>query len=391
MPNQTNLFAEFPELTKAEWLAKVEKDLKGRPLADLEWQLEENIRLEPFYYQGEVASRPIPGMQDRTANQWEIGEYIDVKEAKTANQEAREGLMGGVQAPLFRLFKTTFADDLKQLLEGIEPTFVSLHFSQRYSDKKPWDLFYFLLELLQGQGTDINHVHGSIDFDPILDWTDIPFAKLEQMIRACAKRASNFKVLQINARPFHHGVKNTSRELAFTIAKGSDYLAKMTDRGLSPVTICRHLQFSMGISTSYFVEIAKLRALRVLWHQVEKAYGVDQPGQTTIEAHLAWESLADDPHGNMIRASTQSMSAVIGGADRLFVWPSNAGRAESSNAFSRRIARNVQHLLKMESYFDRVVDPAAGSYYVEKVTERLVEEAWQQFQEIEGKGGFMMM
>lgn len=389
MPDSTNLFAEFPKLTKAQWLAKVEKDLKGKPLADLQWQLEENIRLDPFYHLEEVAPVPIPGAHERPHNHWEIGEYIDVKEPKIANQEAKEGLLGGVEAPLFRLLKTTSADDLKQLLEGIEPTFVSLHFSQRYADKKPWDLFYHLLELLRKTGTDLNQVHGSLDFDPILDWTEAPFEHLGQTILECSESIPHFKVLQINARPFHHGIENTSRELTYTIAKGSEYLAKMIDNGLSAMTICRHLQFSVAISTSYFVEIAKLRALRVLWSEVERAYGVDQPKPAMIEAHLAWESLADDAHDNMIRASTQSMSAVIGGIDRLFVWPSNAGRAESSNAFSRRIARNVQHLLKMESYLDRVVDPAAGSYYVEKLTQRLVEEAWRLFQEIEEKGGFM--
>lgn len=389
MPDQINLFAEFPELTKAQWLAKVEKDLKGKPLADLNWQLGENIQLEPFFHKGEVEPVSIPDLRSRESNQWEIGEYIDVKDAKRANQVVLEGLAGGVEAPLFRLLKTTSVEELEQLLSGIEPTFVSLHFSQRYADKKPWDLFYILLKILQEKKVDLNLFKGSLDFDPVLDWTDIPFDKLGQVIRDCADKLPHFKVLQINARPFHHGVKNTSRELAYTIAKGSEYLAKMIDLDLVADKVNQHMQFSMAISTSYFVEIAKLRALRVLWRQVELAYGTNQTRPMQIEAHLAWESLSDNPYDNMIRASTQAMSAVIGGADRLFVWPSNAGAKESSNAFSRRIARNVQHLLKMESYMDRVLDPAAGSYYVERLTQCLVKEAWGQFQEMEKKGGFL--
>ncbi len=91
----------------------------------------------------------------------------------------------------------------------------------------------------------------------------------------------------------------------------------------------------------------------------------------------------------MIRAATQALSAVIGGADRLYVLPSNAALGEESSAFSRRIARNVQHLLQLESHTDKVIDPAAGSYYIEKLTDKLTEQAWAKFQEIEGKGGYL--
>lgn len=390
MQDQDNsLFAEFPGVTKAEWLSRVEKDLKGRPLQELEWQLEENITLEPFFHKEEVQPVPIPGLDHRTANQWEIGEYIDVLEVKSANQAVKEGLQGGVEAPLFRLQKMMLGDQVRQLMDGIELTYISTHFSQRYADKKPWVLWEHFVAVLQKQEVDLKKVSGSLDFDPILDWTAIPFKELAALIKDCAATLPRFKILQVNARPFHHGIANTSRELAYTIAKGSDYLAKLDDLGLSPALVQNHMQFSVAISTSYFVEIAKLRALRVLWQQVLQAYEVTSSPPVTVEVHLAWESLADDPHSNMIRASTQAMSAVIGGADRLYVWPSNAGRTEYSNAFSRRIARNVQHLLKMESYFDRVVDPSAGSYYVEQLTRRLAGEAWQQFQEIEKQGGFL--
>jgi methylmalonyl-CoA mutase len=162
----------------------------------------------------------------------------------------------------------------------------------------------------------------------------------------------------------------------------------MQERGVAPAEVNRRLQFSMAVSTSYFVEIAKLRAIRLLWSNVLAAYGVEQAAPTTIVAHLAPETQVNDPNTNRIKAATQAMSAVIGGADRFYVLPADIDHKEPSSSSSYRLARNLQHILKMESFFDQVVDPAAGSYYIEKLTDALAESAWKQFQQIEAEGGF---
>ncbi|MBK9488574.1 MAG: hypothetical protein IPO07_07135 [Haliscomenobacter sp.] len=128
------------------------------------------------------------------------------------------------------------------------------------------------------------------------------------------------------------------------------------------------------------MEIAKLRALRLLWQNVLKAYGV-QTSALEIAAHFAPASQDEHPNTNLIRAATQAMSAVIGGANQLYVLPSNASLHESPTPFTRRIARNVQHLLRLESHLDKVIDPAAGSYYIEKLTEELAHKAWAIFQQ----------
>jgi methylmalonyl-CoA mutase len=147
------------------------------------------------------------------------------------------------------------------------------------------------------------------------------------------------------------------------------------------------LQISISIGKSYFVEIAKLRALRILWNNVLQAYGATlAPAEIVVS--FTRDSQDENIHTNMIRAATQTMSAVIGGADRIYVLPANAATGVPSDAFTRRIARNVQHLLQLESYFDKVIDPAAGSYYIEKMTELLAQNAWSQFQRMEKDGDF---
>lgn len=197
----------------------------------------------------------------------------------------------------------------------------------------------------------------------------------------------NFRILQANAQRFHSGPDDSSIELAFTIAKGSEYLARLTALGIPPETVNAHMQFAVSISKSYFVEIAKLRALRLLWANVMKGYGA--PGLAPfVVAHFAEESQDENPNSNMIRASTQAMSAVIGGANRLYVLSSNRALNEPSTAFTRRIARNLQHILKMESHLHQAVDPGAGSFYIEKLTDMLAEQAWDKFRQMEAAGEF---
>jgi len=377
------IFDDFPKTSKEEWLKKIEKDLRGRPLSDLQWQLEDNISLEPFYHpDDQVAGISIP-WDGKTDNDWEIGEYIIFEDIKAANHLALRGLKGGAQALLFQLRKELKKEELTELLDGIEMDLISTHFEQFYADKDPVKLLHQIHQLLKDQKKDPSIIKGSIDFDPILDWVDPPMDKMQESIEFCRDQMPEFKILQVNGRTFHAGNEYSSRELGYILAKGNEYLSYLGEKGLSAELINRHMQFAISISTSFFVEIAKLRAFRLLWGNVLKAHGVDPNGMPQIEVHLARETQVEDIHTNMIRATTQAMSAVIGGADRLYVRPANLVKKEPPTPFTARIARNVQHMLKMESYLNRVFDPAAGSYYIETLTDKLAEEAWSKFQELE--------
>ncbi len=389
MKEQSNLFEEFPPISHEEWMAKVERDLKGKPLSDLQWQLDDDIVIEPFYHPDNALPARPPLTAGKATNDWAAGEYIDVTDVKAANQQALEGLAGGIEAPLFRLQQAAQADQLEALLQDIELTYISVHFGEYYVDKAPLKLFEKFRSVLQKRGIPAAQVKGSIDFDPVLDWSDPPFGDLAQLLRTYEAEMPEFRVLQVNARRFHSGSERTALELAYAVAKGSEYLAQMQKQGLSPALVNRHLQFSVDIGTIYFVEIAKIRALKQLWANVLQGYGVTDAPTTFLTAHLAPETQTEDPNTNMIRAATQAMSAAIGGVDILYVLPANASIEDQSTPFTRRIARNVQHILRMESYLDRVIDPGAGSYYIEKLTSLLAEKAWTKFQEIEAKGGYM--
>ncbi len=389
LANSEDLFAQFSVTSKEEWLAKVVKDLKGKPLEDLSWQLEDTVTVEPFYHPDDLRDAPMPIVSPERNLSWNIGEYVVVSDAAQSNKEALEGLAGGVEAPLFLLRHELSDKELAKLLEDINVTYISTHFSQLSPDRAPVKLLKQWLELLDERGVDNTTIQGSIDFDPLLDWDKPPLEDLAQGLKICREELPNFQLLQVNARPFHGDVDQTSRELAYTIAKGSEYLAQLSKYDLEPEAILPHLQFSVAVGTSFFVEIAKLRALRLLWQQVVDAYQSGLVATPKIAGHFALESQTKDANQNMIQAATQSMSAVLGGVDTLYVLPANAALREPSTGFTRRIARNVQHLLKMESYFDRVLDPAAGSYYIETLTDKLVEAAWEQFCTIEKAGGFM--
>jgi methylmalonyl-CoA mutase len=385
-----HIFDEFPPVSKEEWLQKIEKDLRGKPYADLQWQLEDNLQLDPLYHPDDeipAVSVPWNGKKD---NEWEIGEYIIDNQATEANKLALNALEGGAQALLFRLKKEIKKEGLSDLLNGIEMDMISTHFEQFYADKDPAQLLQLIFEHLKKVGKDPSTIEGSIDFDPILDWVDPPMEKMKECIEFCQKNMPRFKILQVNGREYHGGNEYSSRELGYILAKGNEYLSYLSAQGLEPGLVNQHMQFAISISTSFFVEIAKLRAFRLMWGNVLKAHGVDPNETPPIEVHLAAETQVEDIHTNMIRATTQAMSAVIGGANRLYVRPANMVKKENPTPFTLRIARNVQHLLKMESYLDRVIDPGAGSYYIEALTHKLAEEAWGKFQEIEAKEEFSL-
>ncbi len=379
-------FSEFSGVTKSEWLAKIEKDLKGRPLTDLQFQLEEDIKLAPFYHPDDFSEFYEP-LAEKTG--WQIGEYIEVSPIKTANQQALEALRGGANALLFELRHELSEDELSELLTGIELEYIHTNFGQYFPDKNPPLLLEWFYNFVKASGKNTKNIAGSLDFDAILDWSNPPFDDLAKAVQFCQQEMPNFRVVEVDARRLHSGVERTSLELAYTIAKGSEYLAQLSERGIHPAIANQHTQFAIAISTSYFVEIAKLRALKILWANVLEAYGVTAQAPF-IEVHFAPESQDNNPNTNMIRAATQALSAVVGGADRLYILPANAALGETSTSFARRIARNVQHLLQMESHVDKVSDNAAGSYYIEKLTNVLAEKAWAKFQEIEAQGGYLV-
>lgn len=385
-PNQ--LFQAFPTIDKATWLQKIEADLKGRSLGELDWQLEDHIRLSAANTKEDVATITTPMVGQRQDNSWEIGEYVRVTEMGAGNAQALEGLNGGINAPLFQLPHLPTVDELSTLLADIEPRFISVHFAPHHPGKDPAELFRNLIYYARQEGYALADIDGSVDFDPLLDWVEPPMQPLARILDFAQAYTPRFKVLQINGRSLHTGPQYSSRELALIVAKGLEYIVQLQALGVPPTTINSHMQFSLATSTNYFVEIAKIRALKILWANVLAMYGLEQVSLPPVIAHLSAESQTTERESNMIRAATQAMSAIIGGANRLYIKPADQSTQAESTAFTRRIARNVQHLLQLESGLDQVIDPAAGSYFIENLTQQLCEQAWATLKEIETVGGY---
>ncbi len=368
------LFTEFPPISKAEWLAKIEQDLKGKPLADLQFRLGQ-IQADPFPHADDWKETPpaLPGNAD-----WEIGEDIPADDILKANKTALTALDGGVQALRFLLEDNPGLHRMESLLEGIVLEAVSIHFFQKNKNAQPLHLLRHFSELAAKQGVEQEALRGSVNWD----FSDAVVADdAAELIDFSQKKLPGFRTLPVNGDRFFEGDDSALAELVKTLAHAVQWIKTLEEKGIPPETVNSQLYFTLATGKNYFVEIAKIRALKHLWANILSAYNLSNADMPPIASRLAPASQTDDPHSNMIQAATQAMSAIIGGADRLTVIPSDAFQGEPT-AFSRRIARNVQHLLKMESRLDWVKDPAAGSYFIEDLTLQLAAAAWRKFQQL---------
>jgi methylmalonyl-CoA mutase len=200
---------------------------------------------------------------------------------------------------------------------------------------------------------------------------------------------TDFQVLSVSSHVFHNAGANAIQELAFVVAAAVENIDKLTALGLAPKQVIAKLEFSVSVGTNYFLEIAKLRALRYLWSKVLESYNCLSL-INDCQIHCQTSSFYDStlsPYTNMLRATTEAMSAVMGGCDALTVLSYDSVMGEQNSELGERIARNVSILMREEAHLDKINDPAAGSYYIENLTYQLSTEAWNLFQKVDGLGG----
>lgn len=380
MENRSPLFAEFSAITTEEWIAKIRKDLKGKALETLNWEPEPGLQIPPLYHATDT--KVSTAIEDpRQHNSWEIGQVIRVRDLSSANTALLNNLRGGVTTIHLQLSEFLSEAQLHQLLKDVVPTYISLHFS--WEDPQfPVQAFWLQLKAyLEKHNEDPASWRGA------LLWQAEPEGEALNLAAALIKSTAftTFQCLHI-APPEQAKSSSSAQELADLLTRGQAYLGKLQEQGIEPSQCADRLQFSLTIGSTFFLEIAKLRALKLLWTHVLKAYQV-APREDYISAYTAAPVAGEDPYRFMIQSATQAMSAVMGGAHRLFVSPADQGiesaerRFIQNRDFGARIARNVQHLLQMESFLDRVIDPGAGSYYIENLTQQLATQAWVLFQE----------
>ncbi|MBN2166524.1 MAG: methylmalonyl-CoA mutase small subunit [Marinilabiliaceae bacterium] len=407
MADTTNqpLFSEFPPVSTQEWMDKITADLKG---ADFEkklvWKTSEGFNVRPFYRSEDLENlnylNNLPGefpyvRGTRTDNKWFVRQDINVCDAENANKKAIDVLMKGVDSLGFKFYgdEDVTSDNIEKLLNGIKTEAVELNFETKKGNKK----------LLEGLASFLkknnNKVQGSLVFDPIGKYTitgktcssvDAMFNYTKEVIET-AKGLSNFKSLAVNAKNFNNAGSTIVQELAFALAIGSEYLSKLNEKGLTVDEVAGTIKFNFGIGGNYFMEIAKLRAARLLWANIVKAYNPANIDVCKMQIHCetsTWNKTIFDSNVNMLRTQTEAMSATIGGTNSLTVIPFDK-IYKNTTPVSERVARNQQLLLKEESHFEKIVDASAGSYYIENITDSIAKEAWSLFVEVEKKGGYI--
>ncbi|MBV5314552.1 MAG: methylmalonyl-CoA mutase small subunit [Prolixibacteraceae bacterium] len=403
-----NLFEEFPPVSTQQWMDKVTADLKGADFnRKLVWKTNEGIDVQPFYRAEDLESlnylNSLPGEfpyvrgTKKNNNEWLVRQSIVVNDLAEANKKALNYLMRGVDSLAF-VFKASTelsVADLDVLLKDVSLDAVEVNFvgccSRRASEA-------FTAFVKQG-GWDPKTIRASVEYDPFGKYalTGVLRNGAEHVIENAIKlinstsELTKFKTLAVNGKNFGNAGSSIVQELAYSLALGAEYLTVLTEKGTEVDTVAKKMKFNLSVSANYFLEIAKLRAARLLWAQIVKAYEpkCDCSAKMTIHAETgSWNKTVYDAYVNMLRTQTEAMSASLGGADSITVLPFNAAY-EESNEFSDRIARNQQLLLKEESHFSKIADPAAGSYYIEELTASIADQAWKLFLEVQDKGGFL--
>lgn len=400
-----NLLADFPAISTQEWKDKIIADLKGADFdKKLVWRTPEGFNVMPFYRQEDIeglqtkdsAPGKFPYVRGtKLHNNWLVRQDIDAKDAAKANAKALDILNKGVNSLGFKLNKAELsAAYIQTLLEGIYPECVELNFTVCVS--KSVELINLLADYFKAKGYDLNKVYGSINCDPInrmlKKGKQLQVSAVAEIIKnvyEAGKLLPNYTVVAVNSLSLTNAGAYCSQELAYAMAWGSQYMQMLTDAGVDANEAAAAIKFNFGVGGNYFMEIAKFRAARWLWAEILKAFGcAEENAKIKMHAETSTFNLTVfDAHVNMLRTQTEAMSATLGGVDSLTVSPFDVTYKESDD-FSERIARNQQLLLLEESHFNKVVDPAAGSYYLENLTAQLAEQAWKIFLEVEDNGGF---
>jgi methylmalonyl-CoA mutase len=403
------LFQGFAPTTTEEWESTIHKDLKG---ADYEkklvWITREGLKVRPYYRSNDLkelkyldifpASFPFIRGNSKSGNFWYIRQDIKVTDLKRANEKALDILMKGIDSLGFILDenKEYSKEDLDLLLKNIFAEMVEVNFEV---GKNAVALMKNHIGMIQKYNRDFQKIHGSLDFDPVgrLVLKGRFYQDQQNDLDACKELIDltsalpHFSVINIHGNHFHNAGATIVQELAYSLLQGAEYLTKLTEAGLSASQVAPALKFTFAVGSNYFIEMAKVRAARLLWAHIVKAYGISREDIARMNIHAVtsrWNKSIYDPYVNMLRTTTEAMSSIIGGVDSLTLRPFNEFYEEPGD-FAERIARNQQLLLKEESYFDKVADPVSGSYYIENLTDSIAHEAWKLFLEIDGHGGFL--
>lgn len=400
------LFSEFQAPTTQEWLDKIQIDLKGADFQKrLVWRTPEGFNVQPFYRREDVEKLQTPNAlpgefpfvrgNKKHDNEWYVRQEIKEGNAEKANAKAKEILNKGINSVCFHISGSDVsAEYVETLLNGIYCDCIELNFNtcKRHS----LELAQILVAYFEKKGYDKEKIVGSIDWDP-MEKIVMKGKNVEALLQFAPhlvnvlKEYPHFRCITVNSESLSNSGAYIIQELGYALAWGNEYMQQLVDAGVEPTLAASKIKFNMGVSENYFMEIAKFRAARMLWAQIVKQYEpkCDDACKMCVNAvTTTYNMTIFDAYVNMLRSQTETMSAALGGVHSIVVTPFDAPY-ENPNDFSERIARNQQLLLKEECHFGTVIDPSAGSYYIEELTTSLANEAWKIFLKVEEEGGFL--
>jgi methylmalonyl-CoA mutase len=423
---------DFPQPSAEEWRAAAESLLKGAPFDKvMRTPLPEGITLEPIFSRDVLSDLPQaaswPGTGDYLrgtdplgyrAEPWHIAQELPYGEPAEFNAVLLADLMRGQSAVNLNFDLATLAgkdpdeagpgevgacglslaslEDVRTAFAGVIPDAIPFYLRTGAMGLPVAALFF---AWLQETGVDLAKVSGGFALDPLAVWAasgQIPcdlahlFDDQAVLARFCLDHAPQMRAVGVTTLPYHQAGAHAVEEIGAALASGSAYLGQLIDRGLTADEAARQIAFSLSVGPQFFVEIAKFRALRVLWARVVRAFGGgDEAARIRVHARTGlYNKTHNDPYVNMLRTTTEALSAVIAGVDSL-----NVGTFDEvirvPGDFARRNARNTQIILQEECELTAVADPAGGSWAVEWLTDQVAEKAWECFQEIEAEGGMI--
>lgn len=393
------LFEEFPPVSSEKWMEVVTKDLKGQDFNKrLVSKTLDGLTIKPIYRADDLpqVGTTVRGIKSG-GNSWLVREQIRETDLKSANAHALRALARGAEeiAVLTYPFGVPIQtqDDMRAFLDGVFIEMVPIHWqSGPYSAQ----ILAMLLNEADRRGIPYDQLSGSVEHGPIVDsaagWTEDSIdtwkARSIPVVKLLLEKVPNLNVLTVRGNLIEKSGASVAQELALSLALLSEQLAALKEGGIDLATVIARTEIRYAVGSHYFLEIAKLRAHRIVIANLLKAFGIEG---VTPKVHVDTTSSNKtlyDPYVNLLRGTTEAMSAAIAGADSISVAAFNQGYV-TPDEFGEHIARNTETLLKEEAFLTKVGDPLGGSYYVENLTASLAKAAWDLFRAIENEGGFV--
>ncbi|MCB0423922.1 MAG: hypothetical protein KDD13_04750 [Mangrovimonas sp.] len=384
MNSNHKLFQDFTPVTKQQWIDKVTLDLKGEDFNKLVWKNLNGLTFQPFY----TIDDKVDFLAGTGENSQALINFrtIPVTNVEKANNEALLAIKEGMTGLVFD-FKETVS--LEQLFKGIDLNTIAVSLVVESETQAVVDGFF---EFAEKNLTSKKNLKGYLDLGILTKYVtkgSLNSAALDAVVKFINKSSSypNFRALTISGTPFLDSGSNQVQEVAYTLNALVFVADGCLNRGVSEEVIFNNLAIQLGIASEFFIEIGKFRAFHSLLKLIAKKYRVTEFNPLMTAKTSVWSKSVTDAHTNMLRATTETMSAILGNVDGVLIDPYDK-EFKAPTDFSSRIAGNISTILREESYLGKVANPVDGAYYIEEITTKIAEKSLELFKEIEQYGGF---